>query len=159
MFAYTLGFIKKGDMVLMLNREKQPWLGCWNGLGGKIKKGEDALLSMQRELIEETDHAITLEHIKPCGYLTWNSFDVNGQGLYLFLIEVDDSFDIKTPKATDEGLLDWKNISWVIDENNLGVAHNIKHFLPIMLSSEEKYHYHCTFEGNQLVSVMKEHIL
>lgn len=159
MYNYTLGFIKYQDHILMLNRAKQPWMGCWNGLGGKIKKGEDPLFSMHRELEEETGMTIDVASIQSCGYLTWNSFDANGQGLYLYLIVVDETFMIKTPKETDEGILDWKKIDWIVDPDNLGVAHNIHHFLPVMLSSDDSYHYHCTFEDNTLISVTKEIIL
>ena len=54
MFTYTLGFIKYKNQILMINRKKKPWLGCWNGLGGKLKDHEDQKSSLKRELQEET---------------------------------------------------------------------------------------------------------
>jgi 8-oxo-dGTP diphosphatase len=156
MYAYTLAFIQKEDHILMINREKKPWKGCWNGLGGKLKVGEDPVNSVIRELFEETSYQITSEQVKDCGYLTWNTFDANGQGLYLYLIDGKHLPDLKTPMHTAEGILDWKMISWINDDANVGVAHNIKYFLPTMISSNHRYHYHCHFEGETLVSVTKE---
>lgn len=156
MYTYTLGFIKKENQILMINRKKKPWMGCWNGLGGKLFFNEEPLESLIREIREETGLIITQHQIKDCGYLTWNTFDANGQGLYLYLIEVDD--DLITPILTDEGILDWKEDTWLLDPSNLGVAHNIRYFLPTMLRSNDRYHYHCTFENERLISVSKEKI-
>lgn len=30
---YTICFIKRGDEILLLNREKSSWMGSWNGVG------------------------------------------------------------------------------------------------------------------------------
>ena len=156
MFTYTLGFIKYKNQILMINRKKKPWLGCWNGLGGKLKDNEDQKSSLKRELQEETGLIISDEEIKDCGYLTWNSFDAHGQGLYIYLIELKNAVSIDVPKQTDEGILDWKDIDWIIDPSNLGVAHNIRFFLPTVLHDQNRYHYHCTFDGDRLISVSKE---
>lgn len=156
MFTYTLGFIKYQNQILMINRKKKPWLGCWNGLGGKLFHDEDPLLSLKREVKEETGLIINDDEIKDCGYLTWNSFDANGQGLYLFLIELKQKSDLIGPLSTDEGILDWKEIDWIMDHANLGVAHNIRYFLPVILNDNRRYHYHCIFEGDRLISVEKE---
>ena len=156
MYAYTLAFIQKENHILMINREKKPWKGCWNGLGGKLHAHENPKTSVIRELFEETKYTITVDQIKDCGYLTWNTFDANGQGLYLYLIDGNNLDNLQTPLSTDEGILDWKEITWIIDPANFGVAHNIKHFLPFMLTSNERYHYHCHFEEETLVSVTKE---
>lgn len=158
MFTYTLGFIKKGNDILLINRNKKPWKGCWNGLGGKIEHGETPIMSMIREIHEESGIELHVNQIEEKGYLTWNSFTADGQGLYLFLIHLDDDYNLKLPKVTDEGILDWKPIDWILDPDNYGVSHNIPHFLPTMLSSTNLYHYHCTFEDRILVSVSKEEI-
>jgi 8-oxo-dGTP diphosphatase len=158
MYNYTLAFIIRDKEVLMVNREKQPWKGCWNGLGGKIKSGETALLSIKRELKEETHIDFDLKTIEYKGEVTWNSFDAMGQGLYLFLISVDKDFDYQTPRQTLEGILDWKSVDWVIDQQNLGVAYNIPYFLESMINDEKIYRYQCEFEENRLLGVIKEAI-
>ena len=43
---YTLGFIrcKDNNKILLLNRNKSPWMGLYNGVGGKLQSGETALI-------------------------------------------------------------------------------------------------------------------
>lgn len=158
MFTYTLGFIKKGTDILLINRHKKPWKGCWNGLGGKIEDGETPILSMIREIKEEAGIDVTIDQVQEKGYLTWNSFTADGQGLYLFLIHLDTHIEMDTPKNTLEGIIDFKPIDWIIDQDNYGVAHNIPYFLPTLLSDSKSYHYHCTFSDRILLSVSKEEI-
>lgn len=158
MYRYTLGFIKRKNEILMVNREKQPWKGCWNGLGGKIEQNEIPIKSMIREIKEETGITITSKQALFKGSLTWNTFTADGQGLYIFLIELDEDFDFPVPIKLNEGILDWKKIEWINDVNNLGVAYNIPHFLPLVLNDEKNYHYHCIFEGNHLISIDKKEL-
>lgn len=54
MVEYTICFLKQGDKILLLNREKPQWMGAWNGVGGKIEQGETPLVSALREIKEET---------------------------------------------------------------------------------------------------------
>ncbi len=159
MYTYTLAFITNHNQILMVNRKKKPWQGCWNGLGGKLTIGESPLQGILRELFEETGQQFQKEDVKDCGIMTWNTFDAHGQGLHLFLIHGDNYPKIKTPLATDEGILDWKSLDWIIDPKNYGVAHNIRYFLPVMMADQTRYHFHCTFENDVLVSVTKEVIV
>jgi 8-oxo-dGTP diphosphatase len=151
MYTYTLGFIKKANQILMLNRNKTPWMGVWNGLGGKLNEGESPILSMQRELFEEMGKLYPLGAIIDRGILTWESFDAKGQGLYLFLIE-DDTLDLETMKV-EEGILDFKSIDWILDEKNRGIADNIPFFLNELLTTTSRIHVHCIFEEKQLKKV------
>ena len=156
MYTYTLGFIRRKDELLLINRQKAPWLGCWNGLGGKRLPDETPIDCIIRELYEETQIEVTKSQVKARGFLTWNTFDSLGKGLYLFLIEVDDDFIYSTPIQTPEGILDWKAIDWVISPNNVGVAHNIPYFIKKVLEDDQSYHFHCTFENNELKEVTWE---
>ena len=159
MHRYTLGFIRRNHEILLVNREKSPWKGAWNGVGGKIDENESALLCIQREIEEETGIIVSLNQITDKGVLTWNTFGALGQGLYIFLIDLPKDFIYETPKKVDEGILDWKKIEWFNDFDNEGVADNIPYFLPGVLSDTNRYHYHCTFEGKVLKSVTKEKII
>ncbi|MDO9629097.1 MAG: 8-oxo-dGTP diphosphatase [Acholeplasmataceae bacterium] len=158
MYNYTLGFIKRKDEILLVNREKKPWKGSWNGVGGKINNHEEILVCIIREVEEETGIKVLSTQIEDKGYLTWNSFDANGNGLHIFLIHLPDDFIYPTPILTNEGILDWKKIEWINDFDNYGVAHNIPYFLPTVLEESDRYHYHCTFSERALISVTKEKI-
>lgn len=142
---YTLAFIQKGNQILMLNREKSPWMGSWNGVGGKIETGEDKFHSVQREILEETGISIPITQITYKGIVTWEDFDAMGNGLYLFHAIIDDESVQSTLMKTSEGILDWKSIAWIVNQKNTGVAANIPYFLPKMLETSEIYRYHSVF--------------
>jgi 8-oxo-dGTP diphosphatase len=135
----------------MLNRIKQPWLGMWNGLGGKIKIGETPLESIKRELSEEMNESLDHASIIDAGVLTWNDFDAEGQGIHLFKVNLNKPFEMTYPIATREGVLDLKPLDWTINPNNLGVATNIKYFLKEILESPKRVH--CEFSSGILVKV------
>lgn len=158
MYTYTLGFIKRKDEILLVNREKKPWKGSWNGVGGKLNINENIKDCIVREIEEETGITFLPNQIEDKGYLTWNSFDAMGQGLHIFLITLADDFEYNTPVLTNEGILDWKKIEWINDFENYGVADNIPYFLPTVLFDKDRYHYHCTFNDKVLISVTKEKI-
>ncbi|MDT2194339.1 NUDIX domain-containing protein [Paenibacillus larvae] len=40
MITYNICFIRRGDQILLLNRQKSSWMGAWNGIGGKIEQGK-----------------------------------------------------------------------------------------------------------------------
>jgi len=158
MHAYTLAFIKRKNEILLLNRNKSPWMGAWNGVGGKIHPGETPLEGIIREIYEETNLVVSKDAVKSKGVLTWERFEAIGGGLYLFLVEVDESLEYLTPIKTDEGILDWKRISWATDFANEGIAKNIPHFLPTLLDDSRNFTYHCTFDNGILTSVEKKPI-
>lgn len=151
MYTYTLVFINIKSNIVMINRNKTPWMGMWNGLGGKIKEGETPLQSIQREIQEELGVHISFHNILERGILTWNTFEADGQGIHLFYVELD-QLDCAFPIQMDEGIIDLKHIDWITHLNNKGVAPNIKYFLPQLISS--KIHVHCHFENEQLEEVV-----
>ena len=57
-----LVYNKEQDKILMCKREKKPYKGKYNLVGGKVELGEDILSSAYRELQEET--GITKSDIK-----------------------------------------------------------------------------------------------
>ncbi len=63
MYKHTLCFIKRNEEILMLNREYDPVKGLWNGIGGKIEKGETPLENAIREIKEETNIKVTYDQI------------------------------------------------------------------------------------------------
>lgn len=151
MLRYTICFIKQGNKILLLNREKPDWMGMWNGVGGKIEAGETPKENIKREIYEET--GIEIEKVEDKGIVTWTVDGVKTGGMHLYLAELPMTVLYETPRKTDEGILDWKEIDWILHPDNIGVAHNIPYFLPIMLREDSCYEYHCVFENGRLVEV------
>ena len=50
MLEFTICFIKQGNNILLLNREKPTWMGNWNGVGGKIHARESPKQCILREI-------------------------------------------------------------------------------------------------------------
>lgn len=136
MFKYNVCFLKSGDRILMLNREKPPIMGVWNGVGGKYEAGETPDEGARREVFEETGIKVNEYYSK--GIITWNQ---NGEkdGLYVYLFEVDSKLGNVPMKKTREGILDWKKIEWIMNPSNLGIAEMVFQYLPILLEKECNY--------------------
>lgn len=150
MLKYTLCLIKQEKKILLLNRDFPTWMGCWNVLGGKIEAHETVRQSILRE-IEEEAH-IELQNILFKGLITWSTVD--GEqfgGLFLYFAELDDSYKYETPLKCDEGILDWKEIDWILHPENLGIAANISRCLNKVIHDENCYNHHSIFSEGILV--------
>ncbi|MCU9614666.1 8-oxo-dGTP diphosphatase [Caldibacillus lycopersici] len=147
MLKYTIGFIKRGDEILLLNREKASWMGCWNGVGGKLEEKESPLQCILREAYEET--GIELSNMEYKGTVTWIVNGKDAGGMYVFLAEVPETFEFFTPIKTAEGILDWKKLEWILHPKNDGIA-NLHYFLPTMLRDQATYN-HCFVYQNKAV--------
>ncbi len=158
-FIYNLVFIKQNNQILMINRNKSPWMGMWNGLGGKLKNNETLNQSVIREIKEETNLLFKEDEIEYKGIVTWNDeFKTITNGLYLFLINLDSSILYETPIITNEGVITWKDMSWVLEKDNIGVSYNIPYFLENVLNDKKIYHYHCVFDKYNLLKVETKEI-
>ncbi len=135
----------------MLNRENAPTKGLWNGVGGKIEAGETPLECVIREVKEETDIDISSYQIHYKGIVTWEVDTIHSGGFYVFLVNLDEDFIYYTPKKIAEGILDWKNISWLLSERNFGVGQMIPHFLPTILQNSATLEHKCTLINDNLV--------
>ncbi len=74
MYKHTLCFIKRNEEILMLNREYAPVKGLWNGVGGKIEKGETPLENTIREIKEETNIKVTYDQIQLFLFIELNKY-------------------------------------------------------------------------------------
>jgi 8-oxo-dGTP diphosphatase len=143
----------------MLNREYKPTLGLWNGIGGKIDSGEMPLECVIREVKEETAIDITRYPIIDKGIITWEIDNSATGGMYVYLVNVEEEFDYKTPRKVDEGILDWKKISWLLEDKNYGVGEMIPHFLPNVLNGDGRYNHVCVIEEAKLTNYKFEELL
>ncbi|WP_081092291.1 MULTISPECIES: 8-oxo-dGTP diphosphatase [Peribacillus] len=139
MFKYTVCFVKRKNEILMLNREKAPIMGVWNGVGGKIEKGETPDEGAMREVFEET--GIRVGHYYSSGTVTWQTAGADRDGIYVYLYEADDDLTYESPQKTREGILDWKTIEWILAPHNLGIAEMVGEYLPVLLKEEGTYSF------------------
>lgn len=150
MLKYTLAFIKNDNQLLMINRQKAPWQGGWNGVGGKLEPGETPEACVIREVWEETG----IRLVKPFfrGIVTWHGESEPVQGMYVFTADVPSGEVEHLPRATREGILAMKEVSWILSQSNFGTVPTIRFFLKEILNrAKAPADYHCTFDGDRLV--------
>lgn len=153
MLKYNICFIRKGNRILLLNREKPSWMGCWNGIGGKLEEGEQPRASMLREIMEETQLEPTELTFK--GFVTWSSSDGTGfGGMYVYVAEMPEEYNYPTPLKTDEGILDWKDIEWILHPSNQGVSSNIPPCLEKILYDDRCYNHHSFFHEGRFIDLI-----
>jgi len=97
----VLIFATRGDSVLLLkllpkNGKVTGWTGKYNGIGGHLERGEDALAAARRELFEE---AGLRAELRLCGTLIVDTGQNPGIGLFIFTGEA----EVGEPVASDEG--------------------------------------------------------
>lgn len=149
MYGYTLCFIKQANKVLLLNRQKSRWMGSWNGVGGKIKENETPNECVAREVFEET--GIKFDIIKYKGIVNYIVDNFERDIIYVYTAELPNDYIYNTPRKIEEGILDWKEISWILSDENTGIVPDIPKILPTILYNEEIYQYYCIFKKNILV--------
>jgi 8-oxo-dGTP diphosphatase len=80
----TLVFLSCSDRILLLKgaSTKRIWPNKYNGIGGHIEQGEDALTSARRELFEET--RLTVSDLWLCGVVLVDTATTPGIGIFVF---------------------------------------------------------------------------
>lgn len=141
-------FVIAGDGVLLINRNKSPFKGMWNAVGGKVEKGETPEDACVREVFEES--GILISSPERISRFTWNYDDEVG---YAFKVEVKNTGK-NFPFSTEEGIIDLKPIEWVLDKKNYGVIADLRVFLND-IKNNEKHDYHLIYDDSKLVEVKK----
>lgn len=126
----------------MLHRNNPPNQGLWNGVGGHLEAGENPLEGCLREIREETGYQLNTARF--CGTLTWQGYEIEAGGLYIFTAEAPTS----APAGNGEGRLAWKTIRWACTSPR--VVSNILVFLPLVLSGAEPVNYHFNYDHGQI---------
>lgn len=147
MYRYTLCLIRKADQWLLLNRQKQPAMGMWNGVGEKIEAGESPTEAVIRETFEET--GLTIPDVQFAGTILLRAEET--AGIYLFLADLPPDQQLTTPVATREGILDWKRLDWILEPDNIGVISNLKAYLPRVLEQTTLQLHTFEYDGHRLL--------
>ena len=136
----------------MINRNKPPFMGMWNAVGGHIENGETPEQCAVREIYEES--GIKVSSAKVISVFTWNYDDEIG---YATLSELQDDIDssFSFPLSTAEGIVDFKDIDWVLNEKNYGVIEDLRVFLSD-IKNGVRQNYHLIYENSRLKEVIKK---
>jgi len=152
MAVVTLCFVKKDDKILMINRNKYPFMGMWNALGGHQEKGETEKECAIREIYEESN--IKVDNATLISVSTWNYDD---DEIYVYVSELPNDFDISVyPLKIDEGIIEFKEIDWIIHPKNYGIIPDLRLFIKDI--KEKTYrNYHLIYKDSELIDyIIKE---
>lgn len=111
-------FTNNYKQVLLVKRNKNPYINCWNGIGGKIEVNETPLEAAIRECKEEIGIIIT----KPKLLVTYIYPEENIQNSNTRLNISYDFVDKVEIADNIEGHYEWKNIDFVMDATNKNIA-------------------------------------
>tara|TARA_Y100000034_G_scaffold106593_1_gene135426 strand:+ start:819 stop:1292 length:474 start_codon:yes stop_codon:yes gene_type:complete len=108
----VLGYIVKGNKILLLNRNKPPYKDYWCLVGGKIKLGEHFDNALLREVLEETNLKFEKSIFLGLGSEVIKENDIVKEHWLMmsFLLKCENDSEMK---ASDEGDIQW------FDLNNL----------------------------------------
>jgi 8-oxo-dGTP diphosphatase len=137
----TLGYVLSpdGKRVLLIHRNARDddhHLGKYNGLGGKMDRGEDVLTCMRREIREEA--GIECVEMQLRGTISWPGFGRHGEDWlgFVFLIT---RFAGEPFRANPEGALEWVPVASMLD---LPLWEGDRHFIPLVFDDNP-----CPFHG------------
>ena len=151
MAIVTLCFLIKDNKILMINRNKYPFMGMWNCVGGHVETGEDAMAGAIREIKEEAN--IEVDNAKLISVSTWNYDD---DLIYVYVSRLPTSFNEDNyPLNIDEGLIDFKDIDWILDEKNYGIVPDLRIFIDD-IKHDRCQNYHLVYDNDKLIEVIKK---
>ena len=144
----TLGYVRRGDEVLLVHRQRagDDHLGKYNGLGGKLEAGEDAVECLLRELQEEAGIRATSVRLR--GTIAWPGFGSDGSDWFGLVFVVDD-FEGEPPERNDDGPLAWVRID---ELDTLPMWDGDRHFLPLVFDDDPRqFHAVLPYRDGSLV--------
>ncbi|MDA3040201.1 MAG: 8-oxo-dGTP diphosphatase [Actinomycetota bacterium] len=136
------------DQVLMIHRVARPYddhFGKYNGLGGKLERGESITENLRREVSEEANLTITDARLR--GTIAWPGFGPAGED-WLGFVFVVEGFLGEVPADNPEGTLSWVDRRRLIDACSedartrelagLPMWEGDRHFLPLVFDDDPR---------------------
>ena len=145
----TLGYILSPDRqkTLLVHRNKRQndqHLGKYNGLGGKMKSGEDIQQCICREIKEEA--GIICKKLVLRGTINWTGFGPNGEDWFGFIYRVD-LFSGTPASSNEEGALVWYPVKDIL---KLPMWEGDKYFLPLVFDDDPRiFHGYMPYAGDK----------
>lgn len=143
----TLAFIispckKRVLMVHRTYREDDENLGKYNGIGGKVEKGESVTEGMKREIREET--GLEALSLSLRGTVLWQDFGPKKEDWLAFVFLVNGFRGVPKCK-NEEGTLSWVDMDKI---DSLPMWEGDRLFLPMVFDSSPKvFHGYMRYEG------------
>jgi len=136
----TLGYVVSPDRreVLLVHRSARAGddhFGKYNGLGGKMRKDEDVLGCLRREIEEEA--GIHAEGVILRGIINWTGFGPSNEDWLGFVFRID-AFSGTPREVNEEGTLAWHAIDTILD---LPMWAGDRHFLPLVFDDDPRVFY------------------
>ncbi len=130
----TLIFIRNDDEILLLKGavDKKNWPGLYNGIGGHIERGEDAISAAQRELFEET--GLENIHLDLRAIIFIDVEEHQGISMFVFL----GNSNKKALISSEEGIIDWIKIDRI---HNFPLVEDLYQLIPMVLSTEKNIQF------------------
>ena len=150
----TLGYVLSPDrtQVLLIHRNtrpEDPAYDKYNGLGGKIERGEDAAAGMRRELVEEAGLTVTAMTLR--GTVSWPGFGKNGEDWLAFVFVITE-WSGELLSVNHEGTLAWKTVTELL-AGNLPLWPGDRYFLPLVFDADPRpFHGVMPYENGEPVS-------
>jgi 8-oxo-dGTP diphosphatase len=150
----TLGYVLSPDRenVLLIRRdarESDHAYGKYNGLGGKIERGEDACAGMLRELREEA--GIEATELTLRATLSWPGFGKKGEDWLAFVFVIS-AYTGEVLETNPEGSLHWVSREKLLS-GELPLWPGDHHFLPLLFDPDPRpIHGVMPYEGGQPTS-------
>ncbi len=143
-------------LVLRNARSDDQHLGKYNGLGGKVERGESIAENLRRELREEAD--VELRSFRLRGTVAWPGFGPNGEDWLGFVFLVDDWAG--TPPASNvEGDLEWVDRRRLLAacsddseqraEADIAMWEGDRWFVPLVFDDEPPFHGVMPYHGGR----------
>ena len=134
----VLVYLRRGDEVLLMHRNKEPNLGLWVAPGGKVELDESPYDAARREILEETGYTVGALSFR--GFCTEVSNRPDWQ--WFLFIFVTEAFQGALRADLREGALAWTPITTYLHALPIPQADAI--FAPRILARDGEF-FHAKF--------------